>query len=195
MVGWRRGSPRRCVERSSPWSPGCDQATISCAATIGPMPGSLSSAGASVRTWPSSSRSSSAASRVAASMRRARLRKTSRFASSSALAEVERRRRLQRSSSFPTDSPCSCARLVGGGDDDCPELPERFAGTSTALRRATTSSRSLAAFAATRERERLGRERRPRGPDRAGASSLPFSRRSLCGVRLISSTVSPGALR
>ena len=32
--------------------PRCDQATISCAATIGPTPGSSSSCGASARTWP-----------------------------------------------------------------------------------------------------------------------------------------------
>jgi hypothetical protein len=57
---------KQASERSRPW---CDQATISWAATAGPTPGSSSRAGASARTWPGSSRSSSSASMVADSER------------------------------------------------------------------------------------------------------------------------------
>ena len=157
---------KQASERSRPW---CDQATISCAATIGPTPGSSSSAGARACTWLRISCSSSPASWVAALILRARLRKTSRVASSSAVV-LERRRRLQRSSSLPVGSSRSSSRSRSGAVTITPRsCPSASRPTSTALRRATNNNRSASRRSPLRGRASvsLASAAVPCGPRRA----------------------------
>jgi hypothetical protein len=161
-----RGPGRQ--QTSERMRPGCDQAMITWAATIGPMPGSSSSLGASARTWPRISASSSPASVVAASIRRARLRSRSRVASSSALAQRERRRRLQRSSSCPTGTPRRSSRSsLGSGDDHAAQLHERLApDVDRTPPRDQQQPQRLAPLPRARQRERLARKQHPRYTDR-----------------------------
>ncbi len=140
----------------------CDQVTISCAATIGPTPGSSSSSGTSARTWPRISRSSSSASAVAASIRRASERRTSTIASSSGVRELERRKRLQRRISCATGrSPQLLTQLLGRGDDHAAELDEREpTDVDGAAPREQQHPQRLLALTRARQRQRLGREAR-----------------------------------
>ena len=175
-------------ERTRPW---CDQATISCAATIGPTPGSSSSVGASARTWAWISCSSSSASTVAAFARRARLRRTSRVVTSSAAPGL-RRKWLQRSSSFPLGSArSSCRSWSGAVTITARSCANAWRRTSTAPRRAISSRRSASRRSPLRGRAFAAPASAARAVSTASSlSSLPRRRRLLPGVRLTSSTVS-----
>ena len=129
----------------------CDQVTISCAATIGPTPGSSSSSGTSRADVSRGSRARArSASRVAAWMRRASERRTRIVASWSGVRELERRKRLQRRSSSPTGSRrSSLAQALRCGHDHAAQLDDR---------------------------DRGGRRRRCAGRARAGAEPLAAAR-------------------
>ena len=173
----------------------CDQVTISCAATIGPTPGSSSSWGTSARTWPRISCSSSSASSVAASIRRASERRTSTIASSSGVREPERRKRLQRRISCVTGSRRSSSRSFGRGDDHAAQLDKRAAGRR---RRCDARARAPAeppAALPARQRQRSAGEPRAGCADRVERIVLPRSRRSPRALRPTSSTVSPPSPR
>ena len=105
--------------------PGCDQVTISCAATIGPSPASSSSWGASARTCARISRSSSAAS---LSRPRSVARGCAGRGSSRArrCARARAAKRLQRWISRPAGSPRSCRGDRRGGHDHAAQLHERL---------------------------------------------------------------------
>jgi hypothetical protein len=76
--------------------------------------------------------------------------------------------------------------LIGAGDDDCPELPSTLPRMSTALRRATGSGRSASRRSPLRGSASVSAASAARAVrTKSSASTLPFSRRSLCGVRLI----------
>ena len=178
-------------ERTRSW---CDQVTISCAATIGPTPGSSSSSGTSARTWARISRSSSSASWVAAWMRRASERRTRIVASWSGVRELERRKRLQRRSSSPSGSRRSSSRrLVGRGHDHAAELDERDpAHVDGAAPSEQQHPQRLLPLSRARQRRRA-RLRAPSGLHgvASSGSSLPRSRRSPRLLRPTSCTVSP----
>jgi hypothetical protein len=159
---------RRAKAASERTRPGCDQATSSWAATIGPTPGSSSSPGASARTCARISPSSSAASAVAASIRRARLRKTSRVASSSAPAEPERRTKAAAALEQPCERESAqlLAEPVGRGHDHAAQLHERLAtDVDGAASGDQQQPQGLPPLPRAGKRERLAGERRPRRPD------------------------------
>ena len=170
-------------ERTRPW---CDQVTISWAATIGPTPGSSSSCGASARTCPRISRSSSSAScGRGLDPLRERAQHEPIVASSSGVRELERRKRLQRSSSSPTGSRRSSSRSRRGRS----RSRRGAARARLGGRRRRCDARAAAAAAplgAAPPRQcaasRWRAPREPRGSRRA-ESSLPRSRRSARGVR------------
>ena len=170
-------------ERTRPW---CDQATISCAATIGPTPGSSSSRGASARTWPRISRSSSCgldgrcldpageacAARASSPARR-------RWPSSSGGSGCS-----ARAAAAPAARAARCAEPIGCGHDHAAQLHERFAG---AHRRRCGARPAAAAAPPVARPSRASASVSLASAARAArtassGSSLPRSRRSLRGA-------------
>src|SRR3954447_24720167 len=105
-----------------------DQLTISCAATIGPTPDSSRSCGTSARTWLMISRSSSFASAVATSIRRASERSAS---TDRQLVRGARVRAAEAAAASDQLSRRQLAQLVtemlGCRDDHAAQLDERDA--------------------------------------------------------------------
>ena len=159
---------RRAKQASERSRPRCDQATISCAATIGPTPGSSSSCGCE-RAHVAEQVAFELVSFECCSFDAAR--EAAQHELCRDLVDacwLLRRRRQQRSSSLPVASPRSSSRSRSGAvtitPRSCVSASRR---TSTALRRATSSSRSASRRSPdARQRERVAGERCARCPGR-----------------------------
>ncbi len=186
---------RRAKQASERSRPGCDQATISWAATIAPTPGSSSSVGARARTWARISRSSSVG------LDRCGL---------DAAGEAAQHQ--------PDGELVGWAVLCGGGGCSgrvacraaAAQLVAERSGAVTMTRAAAQrfaadvdgaaagdqqQPQCLASLPLPGQRERLAGQRRPRGPDGVERVVLAVQPPLRRGVRLISSTASPCSLR
>jgi hypothetical protein len=179
---------RSRLRPSRRWRLWCDQVTISCAATIGPTPGSSSSAGTVARTRARISRSSRLASSVATSMRWASERSATIVASRSGVRELERRKRLQRRTSSPTGSRrSSCRSISGAVTITLPSWTSATRRTSTALLRASSSTRNASCCCPERGIATVSLASAVRAARTASSgSSLPRRRRSPRLVRATS---------